>query len=183
MSGQPTWVSALQRLSIDGAHLSAEELVDVCLLLTLSERVHVLALDPELETPQLLGRSLRDLGYRVGLVGVDIPLVASPSDTVVALLGPEPVADPTVLRSVIARGAVLTAITTSDAGPIVDLVDAAVTLPSFASTADQTLRRMMFDLVASMVVEAIGRELSGRHPQPTDTLLHHAASRAPAGQA
>jgi hypothetical protein len=41
MTGEPSWAAALQRLSINGTHLSFEELVDACLLLMLGERVHI----------------------------------------------------------------------------------------------------------------------------------------------
>ena len=75
-------------------------------------------------------------------------------------------------------GAVLIAITTPHAGPIPELADAVVTLPSLPATTAGPLRRMAFDLVASMVVEAIGRELSGRlHQDPGALFDDHARPR------
>lgn len=188
MTANSGWAAALQQLSVNGAHLSAEELVDTCLLIMLSERVHVLALDPELEAPQLLARSLCDLGYQVGTVGVPPAVAASAvaaSDTVVAFLGPDTAADVTSVRSVRATGAVLIAITTPDADRVSTLADAVITLPSTAAPANGPLERMMFDLLASMVVAAIGRELTVRLPHgpaslPDDSTFsdfapHHAS--------
>ena len=59
----PSWAVALQQLTVNGTHISAEEVVDACLLLTLSEHVHVLSFDPDGEAPQRLSHCLLRSGF------------------------------------------------------------------------------------------------------------------------
>jgi hypothetical protein len=182
MSHNPSWAAALQQLTVNGAHFSAEEVVDACLLLTLSERVHVLSFDPDGEAPHRLGRYLTDLGFSVRPVYDDAhPAVAAP-DTVVVFVESNPTEGGWPLRSVSGGGAVLIAITTPDAGRVAEVADAGVTLPSLAATTPGALRRMVFDLLATLVVEAIGRELSGRVRRHPSNMVGHSPSRIASGR-
>lgn len=157
----PSWATALAHLSIDGSHLSAEDLVDACLLLALGERVHVIAGDRLAKAPLLLVRHLRDLGYAAGALHHEGSRVVAASDVVVLFAGPAPRADRATLRRAGATGAIRIAITTHDDPQIVAWADVALALPP-VRTSDQPLGRMIFDLLASMVVEAISREVGSR---------------------
>ncbi len=162
MTGHPPrWAAALQQVSVNGTHLSAEEVVDACLLLALSECVHVISSDPGAHAAELMGRNLRGLGYVVAPVVEDPLATVAGWDTVLAFLGPDRPAEWTPLRSVTATGAVLIVITTPDVA-VSALADAVVTVPSLGETTAAPLRPMVFDLLASLVVEAICRELGGR---------------------
>lgn len=135
MTGNLSWAAALQQLPISGIHLSAQDLVDVCLLLALRERIHIFSFDPYGEAPQRLGRCLHGLGFSVCPAYDDALVAVASEDTVVAFAGPTPSDVRSPLRSVNASGAVLIAITVPDVGPISELADAVVMLPSPVSTA------------------------------------------------
>lgn len=142
--------------------LSAEEVLDVCSLLSLAERVHILFSGTEGEAPGQLICHLRSLGYCVTGPHRARPTDLSAYDTVVLFEGPCLSADLSILRSVAEVGCVVLAIATEDAVGVNDFADALITLPSRSSHDDQEGRFMAVDLLSSTVVEVIRRDLTQR---------------------
>ena len=169
-----SWAAAAQQFSVDGLSLSAEELIDVGSLLALAERVHIYSLGSDREAPELLRRYLRGLGYCVAADSGDAFHTGTAWDTVVVFVGPPTAADPTPLDLLTATGAVLLAIAPAKAAQVAALADAVVTLPIPAPSKPGALPSMVLDLLTSMVVEALHRDLTAR--------LNHGVLSTPTSQ-
>ena len=172
---EPCWATAAQHIAIDGLPLAAEELSDVCSLLLLADRVHVFSLGAAYEAAELLGGQLRGLGWS-SAIHRDAPsatATVAETDTVVVFSASRSLddLDLTRLESVTGTRAVLIAIAPADAVDVVRLADAVVTVPIPARMESRAMRHIVFDLLACLVVDVIGRDLCRR-------LNHKAMSRS-----
>ncbi len=161
-----SWRAALDCISVDEQHVSAREVEDFCSLLSIAERVHVVGWRGGGHAATVLATLLTSLGYPTH--GVGDRSVVEATDTVVAVCGPdpsgrEPLSVPT-LRSLTGSGAVLLAIVSADATPLLTVADVTITvpLPRPRGGDDIALASAAFDLMASMTADVIRRELTGR---------------------
>lgn len=166
-SADVAWRDALNCIAIDGQGLSAQEVSDFCSVLFLAERVHVVGPGRHEPAAKLLAAQLRTLGYVVH--GVDRLGTVEATDTMVMIAGPsrhDRQSTPHPLpRSMTESGAVLLAIAASGCSALLTLADATITIPlprPRGRTDDSHLARVAFDLMASLTVDVVGRNLAGR---------------------
>ena len=136
-------------------------------MLFLAERVHVVGRGRSEPAASLLATQLTTLGYPVH--GVDRLGAVEATDTVVTICGPEPhdrqSTPHPLLRPVTESGAVLLAIAAAGCSRLLTLADAAITIPvprPRGRTDDSRLARVVFDLLVSLTVDVIARDLAGR---------------------
>lgn len=165
-SADAPWRDALDCIAVDGQHISAQEVSDFCSLLFLAEQVLIMAPGRNEPAATMLATQLTTLGYSVH--GVERLRTVEATDTVVVVLGPvrhqQPVLGP-LLRPATETGAVLLAIAAEDCSTVLRLADAAITIPlprPQGRTDDSLLASAAFDLLVSLTVAIVGRDLAGR---------------------
>ena len=121
----PSWRAALDCIAVDEQHVSAREVEDFCSLLSIAERVHVVGWRGGGHAATVLATKLTSLGYPTH--GVGDRSVVEATDTVVAVCGPDPAGrEPSslpTLRYLTGSGAVLLAIVSDDATPLLTVAD------------------------------------------------------------
>lgn len=165
-SADVPWREALDCIAVDGQHISTQEVSDFCSLLFLAEQVLVVGPGRSEPAATMLAAQLSALGYSVH--GVERLRTVEATDTVVVVTGPAPhqrsVLDP-LLRSATETGAVLLAIAAEDCSAVLTLADAAIAIPlpkPRKHTEGSLLGCTAFDLLASLTVAIVGRDLAGR---------------------
>ncbi len=164
-SADRSWGNALNYIAVDGRFISALEVSDFCSVLYLAERVHVVGRGGSRFAANRLATQLTTLNYPVQ---VDRLATVEATDTVVVICGPDlrdrqSVAD-VMPRTAADTGAVLLAIAADDCSSLLRLADAVVTipLPRPRRRMDDQPACVLFELLVSLTVDVIGRDLAGR---------------------
>jgi DNA-binding MurR/RpiR family transcriptional regulator len=158
----------LEVVSELGAHISAEEVFDFCLLLMLSEHVFLVGAYAQKTSTRWLASCLEDAG--LGLVAVETSALQEKverNDTVIVVSGPT---DDHVLvhklQPAIASGALLLAIAATSSTRLLAIVDAAITVvPHYLlirDTGNKATTVRSFTVLSVIAVDAIRAELARR---------------------
>ncbi len=165
-SADRSWRNALDYIAVDGRCISALEVSDFCSVLYLAERVHVVGRGGSKFAANRLATQLTTLNYPVQVDGLG---TVEATDTVVAICGPDfrdrqSVAD-VMPRPAADIGAVLLAIAADDGSSFPRLADAVITIPlprPRGRMEDDQPACVLFELLVSLTVDVIGRDLAGR---------------------
>ena len=176
-SADRSWADALDYIEVDGRSISAPEVSDFCSLLYLAERIHVVGRGGSKSAAHRLATQLTMLNYPVQ---VDRLGTVEATDTVVAICGPD-FRDRHCVADVMPRlaadtGAVLLAIADDDCASLLRLADAVITIPlprPRRRMEDNQPACVLFELLVSLTIDVIGRDLAGRINSRVDPIAAH----------
>jgi hypothetical protein len=145
--------------------ISEEDVRDFCSLLSLADRVFVVASAEALTMASLFQLSLDEFGFTSRILDLTTVRCVQPADTVVALCGPDP--DPAlkgILKTVIETQAVLLTVAMQRLPFLRDRADAEITVSSTRGEGSMAYAPVQdnFDFMALVALHAIRRDLIRR---------------------
>ena len=171
------WADALNYIEVDGRSISAPEVSDFCSLLYLAERIHVVGRGGSKSAAHTLATQLTMLNYPVQ---VDRLGTVEATDIVVAIWAPDfrdrhSVAD-VMPRLAADTGTVLLAIADDDCATLLRPAEAVITIPlprPRRRMEDNQPAFVIFELLVSLTIDVIGRDLAGRINRRVDPIAAH----------